>query len=71
MCYVFLVLIPTYLSLFQTGIQILRSLLGQQLGKGRVSEEQYKDMMQEAQANLTGIIAQNQEEQQQEEEVSL
>ena len=50
-------------------MQLLRTLLNQQLSKGKITPDQYKDLMKQYQDNMDEVIRTNQREQEEEEEV--
>lgn len=50
-------------------MQVLRTLLNQQLGKGKISPTQFKDIMKQYQDSMDDAIRTNQREQEEEEEV--
>ena len=51
-------------------IQLMRTMLGQQMAKGKMSQSQYKDIMKDAQESVQDKIKQAQDEKEQEENVS-
>lgn len=55
---------------FQTMIQLMRTLLNQQMHKGRLTQNQYKDLMNDAQENMQNIVKQVQNEKEEEQEVN-
>ena len=55
---------------FQTMVQMLRVLLQQQMMKGAVGEDQFKDVLTTIQSNMAGIISTTNREKEEQEEVS-
>lgn len=52
-------------------VQMLRVMLNKQMVKGKLSDEQYKDLMQQMQDSVSNVVSTVQREKQDEEEVNV